>query len=298
VPQALNAALQLPQFTVAAHYHKRLPADLQALSPDEASARATEWARTVYAPALARRDSLSAEERATIVAGLARFTGMPAAEVNARTLSIAKPDFTDQLLKDRGLELGRYDARMTAPLRGDKGWMPLLDPSLLAMIDIMQGSSPLLIRYLRDTLKYKSDLLYRGPFGEAFHPTPLDFTPQGIASDWMARMWNRGTSAAGGATASAAGSPAQQQPPPQPPVPPLKRAMDINPRLLVLNMKGMYDGSCVALDEAVARTDAPLRDRVSTKCYAGGHMMYSDLDVRRQMQRDFADFVRATGRKP
>ena len=68
--------------------------------------------------------------------------------------------------------------------------------------------------------------------------------------------------------------------------------MEANPRLRVLNMKGMFDGSCAALDEAVARTEASLRARITSRCYAGGHMMYSDLEVRRQLQRDFADFVR------
>ena len=69
--------------------------------------------------------------------------------------------------------------------------------------------------------------------------------------------------------------------------------METNPRLRVLNMKGMYDGSCAALDEAVARTDDALRARITTRCYAGGHMMYSDLEVRRQLQRDFAELVRS-----
>jgi carboxypeptidase C (cathepsin A) len=69
--------------------------------------------------------------------------------------------------------------------------------------------------------------------------------------------------------------------------------MDANPRLRVLNMKGMFDGSCAALEEAVARTEEPLRARITSRCYAGGHMMYSDLDVRRQLQRDFAEFLRS-----
>ena len=297
VPEPLNAALQVPEFTVAAHYHKKLPTELQAISRDDAAKRAVEWARSTYAPALSRRDSLSADERTAIIAGLQRFTGMAAADINTRSLTIQKPDFTDKLLKDRNLDLGRYDARMTAPTRGERPWMPMLDPSLLAMIDIMQGSSPLLIRYLRDTLHYRSDLLYRGPFGEAFHPEPLTLNPIGIGSDWMAMMWNRGAAGRanapgeGAAPRGGAGQPSAA--PSSPPTPPLKRAMEANPRLRVLNMKGMYDGSCAALDEAVARTDEALRPRITSRCYAGGHMMYSDLDVRRQMQRDFTDFVRA-----
>ncbi len=59
-----------------------------------------------------------------------------------------------------------------------------------------------------------------------------------------------------------------------------------------MNMKGMYDGSCAAQDEAVSRADASIRARISSRCYAGGHMMYTDLEARRAMQHDFDQFVR------
>ena len=69
--------------------------------------------------------------------------------------------------------------------------------------------------------------------------------------------------------------------------------MEINPKLLVMNYKGMYDGSCAAMDEAVARAEPQLKGRVTNHCYVGGHMMYSDLETRREMLRDFTAFVRA-----
>jgi len=69
--------------------------------------------------------------------------------------------------------------------------------------------------------------------------------------------------------------------------------MEINAKLRVMNMKGMYDGSCAAMDEAVARAEPTLRSRIVNHCYAGGHMMYSDLEARREMQRDFVEFVRS-----
>jgi hypothetical protein len=184
-------------------------------------------------------------------------------------------------------------------------WLPLIDPSLMPMIDLMQGTSRLFNSYVRDTLKYRSDLLYRGPFGEAFYPRPLPKNPAGLSEDWMTLMWNRGGARGGGRGAegsppAAAGQPAQPggggrggrgnaTDAPEPP--PLRRAMELNPKLRVMNMKGMYDGSCAAMDESFARVEAHLKSRVTNHCYAGGHMMYSDLEVRREMQRDFAEFV-------
>ena len=69
--------------------------------------------------------------------------------------------------------------------------------------------------------------------------------------------------------------------------------MTLNPSMRVAVMDGMYDASCAANDEAVARTEASLRARVTTYCYAAGHMIYTDAATRRQAQRDFAAFVQA-----
>ena len=99
-----------------------------------------------------------------MIAGLVRYTGLDAKFIDPKKLVVAKGDFTDHLLEDKGLELGRYDSREVLPRRQPgQQWGPRQDPSLRPMVDLMEGSSPPLIRYLRDTLGYHSDLLYRGP---------------------------------------------------------------------------------------------------------------------------------------
>lgn len=284
VPEALQKALDVPLFTAAAHYHGRRPADLQSLSRDEAVAAAERWARDVYAPALEGLDDLSPEGRAAILEGLERHAGVAAGSVDAESLALDTGTFADLLLADEGMELGRYDLRMALPARAPgTAWVPTHDPSLVPMIDLMQGTFVPAIRYLRYTLGYRSDLLYQGPFGEAFHPRPLTDVMNGAAgdlrgiyTDWMTIKWDHGSE-------DADTGPARR--------PPLARAMDRNPELLVWNLKGMYDGSCAGLDEAVARTPDHLRHRVRNSCYAAGHMLYSDTAVRREMQEDFERFV-------
>ncbi len=286
VPPELNQALQLSLYTATAHYHERLAPGLQALGQDDAVKEAVAWARTIYAPVLAKRDSATPAERAEVLAGLERFTSLKAADFDQRTLAISKDQFMDRLMADRGLELGRYDSRMSVTSRNPTTpWGPLLDPSLRPMIDLMQGSSRLFNSYVRDTLKYRSDLLYRGPFGEAFHPRPLATAPNGVASDWMTNMFNTGARAAAGTRPAGDADTAS--------APPLRRAMELNPKLRVMNETGIYDASCAQMDEAVARAEPALRSRITNRCYVGGHMMYSDLETRRVMQRDFADFVRS-----
>jgi hypothetical protein len=246
------------------------------------------WARSDYAPALQRLDQLSPEQRAVIVAGVSRFSGVDARYVDAKTLLLAKTGFADHLLEDRGLELGRYDARLTLPHRAlGQQWGPREDPSLRPMIDLMEGTSPPLIHYLRDALGYRSDLLYRGPWGGSFHPDSDAMSEKGYGDDWMAVMWDHGAALRG---------------PPQPPgkngAPPLHAAMIAEPRLQVFSVLGFYDGytSCALREEQVAETDPALRSRVRTGCYAAGHMPYTDRAARLQLQRDFTAFVSGLSR--
>jgi carboxypeptidase C (cathepsin A) len=283
VPRALNQALELSMFTAAAWYHKRLPADLQSKTQQGAIDEAVAWARKTYAPALDKRDALSPDERAAVMARLKRYTGLDPKYIEAKTLVIDKGVFSDHLLDDRDEVLGRYDARMVLPRSSLAGqsWLPTHDASLAPMLDIMQGTSVPMIRYIRDTLGYRSDLLYRGPFGEAFHPQPMVMNGGGLGDDWMTLMWDHVPR-----PPKADGPPAPKE------TPPLRQAMDAQPHLLVFNVRGLYDGDCAGLDEAVARSDANLRPRIRNRCYAAGHMVYTDDAVRLRLSHDFAQFVR------
>ncbi|MBS0332036.1 MAG: hypothetical protein JSS35_04665 [Proteobacteria bacterium] len=288
-PPAVRQALGVTLYTATAWYHHRLPGDLQALPQDQAVARAAAWARADYAPALAHPDQLSAEQRAAVAAALAGYSGVDPKLVDARTLRLAKDAVMDDMLAGQGLELGRYDSRLAIPRRAPgQVWGPREDPSLLPMIGLMEGTSPPLIRYLRDDLGYRSDLLYRGPWGGAFHPDPYRPTGPVLKDDWMAAMWDHGAALNGGRGEKADG-------PPEPP--PLQSAMTAEPSLLVWSVEGLYDGSCAEREEEIAQTPAPLRVRVRTSCYPAGHMVYTDRDVRLSLQRDFTRFVHdAAGR--
>ncbi len=276
VPRNMKDALAITEFTAAAHYHKRLRSDLQAMPVAEALKMSEEWARNTYAPALARATELTAEERAKILEELTHYTGVAASRADAETLRLTREAFADGLLADRGLELGRYDGRMFRVARpAGQPWMPFgnsPDPSLSRTMDLLTGTSRVFNSYVRESLGFQSDLLYQGPFGGGFHPEPLAIEPlTGFAPDWMTARFKMDDA-----------KPAQ---------PPLRRAMTLNPELRVINFKGMYDGSCALLDEAVARTEPELRARVSNVCVPGGHMFYTDRVARKIAKRAFADFI-------
>lgn len=277
VPEAISNALYIPHFAAAAWYHKALPADLQALSQAEAMTRAETWARTVYAPALGKIAQLTPAERAEILAGIKRFTGVEGKYADPKTLTLSVAAFGDQLLADKGLELGRYDFRMTKPSRAkDQVWMTWIDPSLIPMMDLMEGTSRVFNAYVRKDLGFESDLLYRGPFGRAFHPEPLVINPvNGYADDWMGSMFDYSTPIPRGKESR------------------LLKAMQLNPRLQIMTMKGLYDSApCAQPTEETAYAPSALKSRITNACYPAGHMWYSDLDNRRLAKRDFDGFIR------
>ena len=125
IPPSLDTALQVPMYTATAHYHRKLTPDLQGLSQDEATAQSVDWARREYAPALDRRKQLSESERLALIGAISRYTGIESRFIDEKALAIDKAQFTDHLLEDRGLEIGRFDMRMTTKRRkAGTPWAP------------------------------------------------------------------------------------------------------------------------------------------------------------------------------
>lgn len=280
---SLRAALALPTYTSAAFYWRKLSGDLQA---DRARtlAQAEAWASGEYARALARRDSLSDAERRAVLQQLARFTGLDATSSDARTLAINSQRFSRELLANEKKVLGLYDSRRAGAAARDSAagpYDPTTDPSLVPQILHMNGTSALLIRYIRDDLQFRSDLLYQGPFGGGYPP------PSTFRGDWMSTRWDRAAVTAG--TASGSTPPAGQ-------TPPLRRALDATPDLRVLSMCGRYDMVCSYYENVwiVANLDPDLAPRITVRTYEGGHESYLGKAPRREMQRDLAAFISQT----
>lgn len=289
----MRTALMLPTYTAAAFANKKLAPELQ--SDLEATLRqAEEWARNEYAAALARRDNLSDAERQAVIARLSRFTGLEASRLDSKTLSIGMEQFSQQLLADRNQVVGRYDSRLVGPRDpNEKLYDPTKDPSLKNIINDVG-----VVRYFRNELRYKSDLLYQGPFGGGYPP------PTTFRGDWMSVRWNRnpaqatsssaGQGAPGGATAAGTGAPPEQ---------PLRRAMVANPRLQTLSACGYYDLVCsyAANVYLAGHLDADIARNVIARGYSGGHALYTDPGAQMELKSDVVKFMQnavATGRHP
>lgn len=282
-PLAIRTALQLPSYTAAAHYWKKLAPELQA-DRGRALAEAERWAGTEYVRALSRVDSLSEAERREVIDRVARYSGLERAMIDPKTLAVDDVRFVYDLVRDRGLLVGLYETRravawnQAVPTEPD----PFIDPGLVPQLPYMNGTAPALLRYLREELGYRSDLSYQGPFGGGY---PSSDAPRG---DWASARWVRNAGEAA----------AEMIFPVDGKTPPLREAMELNPDLMILVQCGYHDLICHYYENvwAIERLAPELRRRFTVRTYQGGHEAYLTRVTRLAMQRDLARFV-DTGRR-
>ena len=148
--------LFLPAYTAAAHFHHKLPLDLQSDLP-RALAEARTFARGDYTSALHQGDTLPAAERERIVTGLARLTGLKPQVIEDNHLRIDQGVFRKQLLHDQGLILGAYDARITGRDDDPASPYPDFDPSGAATLGPFSAA---INAYVRGELKFEDDMPY------------------------------------------------------------------------------------------------------------------------------------------
>jgi len=267
VSDEMRAALFVPARTAAAFYHKKLPSDLQG---DLASTlqKAEAWALKDYGPALARRDALSESERKAILTQLSRFTGIDISLIDAKTLIVGRQQFAEQLLRDRKQVLGRFDTRLTA--NAENSTPP--------------GRRLAILKYLRSTLQFKTDLPYQG-VEDGFLPNSGG-RPFSVGNRWN---YNQGPPLP-------PGTPPNSDSPPGGTQPWLPRAVKINPSLRAFVAAGMYDSlnSCPLNSYLIDQLEPPVKRNITAKCYEGGHMMYESRGARQQLKQDVSRFIQET----
>jgi carboxypeptidase C (cathepsin A) len=148
--------LLLPAYTAAAHFHKKLPPDLQA-DLTKALAESREFAKGEYISALHQGAALTPEEKQKIVVELSRLTGLTSEVLKDNNLRIDEGTFRKQLLHSEGLILGAYDARLTSSDGDQAAQGPGFDPSSAA---VMGTFSAAMNSYVRSELKFEDDLPY------------------------------------------------------------------------------------------------------------------------------------------
>jgi carboxypeptidase C (cathepsin A) len=103
----------LPSLAMAAWHHKKLAPELTAMSAEQISGQARQFASREYLHALYKGDRMTPEERAKVVADLSRLTGLSKAFIVNNDLRISLDRFNTELLLDQRRSLSNSDSRVT-----------------------------------------------------------------------------------------------------------------------------------------------------------------------------------------
>ncbi len=249
-------ALYLPHYAAVAHYHGKHPGrELR-----EVIAEAEAYAARDYPWVLSQGDRLSSDERAEAVSTVARLTGLSERYVDLADLRIEHFRYYTELLRDKGLTVGRIDSRFTGAAASGIAEHMDADPSM----DALTGPyATAYNHYVRSELGYRN-------------PLPYDVMSPTAFQKWSYKEFE--------------GKPIYV-------LDKLERAMRQNPHLRVHVAFGYYDGATpyFAAEDALAHLHLPqeLRDRIERAYYESGHMTYVHEPSRLQQSEDLAAFVTA-----
>ena len=101
----------LPTEIMTAHYHKKLPPELQKLTVEQIAEQARQFASGEYLEYLFDGARATPAQRDKVLTNMARLTGLSKAFVDANDLIVPLGPFSTELLRDRHLMTSRLDSR-------------------------------------------------------------------------------------------------------------------------------------------------------------------------------------------
>jgi carboxypeptidase C (cathepsin A) len=153
----VNDALSLPYYTATAWYQKVLPADLQKRDLNELLPEVEAFTIDELVPALSKGGFIDGQKKAQIAAKVARYSGLSERTVLQNNLSIPTGFFWKELLREKGLTVGRLDSRYLGIDRKQAGERVDYNAELTSWL---HSFTPAINHYLRDVLGYRTDLKY------------------------------------------------------------------------------------------------------------------------------------------
>ncbi|MEX0342415.1 MAG: S10 family peptidase, partial [Erythrobacter sp.] len=249
--------MTLPNMAAAAWFHGKA----EAPSVEAIAEEARRFAIGPFASALLKGQDLPETERAAVRAELSRLTGLSETYLDQTNLRVTSQRFYKELLRDRGLTIGRLDARYTGSDYDNAGEYPDNDPSFYG---IDAGYTAAVNSWLREGLGFETDREY-----------------QSIGRE-PGRHWNWSLSSGPGRNAYLNVAPL------------IGKAMRENSGLRLFNAQGYYDFATpfFGAEYSLNRIGIP-QDRVELHYYGSGHMMYVRDEDRVKLSRDLRAFIRA-----
>ena len=251
-------------YAATAWYHNAVPnrpADLRAFLRE-----AEAFARDTYAPVLFKGAKATPDERRAALDGLARYTGVSADYWDKANLRMNEGRFLQELLRSRGLVVGRIDTRYKggnlssiAETTQYDAYAAAIAPAIVATFN----------DYYRNELNVQSDREYLLS-GRLYEKWDDRHRPPG--SDQPMPVANTGID--------------------------LAHAMVRNPKMRVLVQQGYFDLACPygTVEYFIDHLEVPadVRRNIAIEYYEAGHMMYVHPASMVKFKKDLAAFVDTT----
>ncbi len=260
----------LPSMAATAAYHGKASAPADTGDLDGVRRAAEQLCYREVPRLLLGADDLSARDRSRIIGRISRHTGLDSSLVDACGGRVSPRRFARELLRDRGLVCGMYDATVTTrdPFP-DRDSFAGPDPTLRSIERLFAGG---VNTHLRRNLGLSTDRDYHLLSMEVNRGWQVDVERHALASQI-------------GATDD------------------LRYGMSLNPHMRVRISHGIYDlvTPYFASDRMARLMRLPESPNaaLSLRHYRGGHMFYAWQASREQFKNDMADFyARAVSMRP
>ncbi|WP_443944674.1 S10 family peptidase [Pedobacter sp. AW1-32] len=160
----VDAALRLPYFAATAWYHKMLSADLQHKDLTSVLPEVEQFTIKELIPAIAQGNTLAADQKKTIAAKMAQYSGLSEKDILDYNLDVPTNFFWKALMRDSGFTVGRLDSRYRGIDKMSAGDSPDYNAELTSWL---HSFTPAINMYIRNELNYKTDLKYN-MFGSVY----------------------------------------------------------------------------------------------------------------------------------
>jgi carboxypeptidase C (cathepsin A) len=259
--------LFLPSYAATAWYHKVLPNAPKELEPFLAEVKA--FATGEFAEALREGDRLSESRRAAVIQKLHDYTGLSSQYLDLANLRVPEGQFTQELLRQHRVTIGRLDARFQGPTFDPLAKETESDPQSNA---IAAAFTAAFLDWYHDGLKFGQGKNYV-VIGEVWKEWDWKHKPPG-APFALPTLPNTGID--------------------------LAHAMASNPSLRVLVLNGLYDLATPFLATEYMMShlglEKSLQSHIEMKYYPAGHMMYIYEPSLKAFKADIAEFIDRTDR--
>jgi len=153
----VQSALLLPHYAATAWYHGALSSELQGKDLEAILPEVERFTLDEYLPALARGGFLGEAERRAVAEKVARYAGVTPGYVLNHNLAVPITSWRKELLRSRGLTVGRLDARYQGVDREAAGMSYDYDAAMSAW---NHAFAPAINDYLRRQLGYETEVPY------------------------------------------------------------------------------------------------------------------------------------------